>query len=307
MSSRQRECRLCMIECGRLPYNIRMAGDTIMGKLTCRMIRRHNFCKIRLVTAVTVNRQSCIAAIGVAGRTLHGNMSSRQRKCRLRMIERGRLPYNVGMTRDTIMGELICHMIRRHDFCKIRLVTAVAIARQSRVVAIRMAGGTFYRPVSAREREIGFSMIKCCRTPGDGGMALHADLWKLCGAVIRIFRIGVIILMAIDTIRWKSRKLAAAMTGGADKSCMCSCQREIRLRMIEIRWPPSIHRMTEQTVHRILICLVIRIPCGGIVLLMTDSAFRSQAGVLVGSMTTFALHSFVCTDQLKVRFRMIEC
>ena len=88
---------------------------------------------------------------------------------------------------------------------------------------------------------------------------------------------------------------------------MCSCQREIGLRMIEIRWPPSIHRMTEQTVHWILICLVIRIPCGGVIFLMADLAFCGQPGILVGGVTTFALHGLMRTDQLEVRFRMIEC
>ena len=66
-------------------------------------------------------------------------MPTRQRKCRLCMIERGRLPHNVGMTGNTIMRELICHMIRRHDIGKISLMATVTIGRQSYIAAIGVA------------------------------------------------------------------------------------------------------------------------------------------------------------------------
>jgi hypothetical protein len=103
MRPREREIRFVMIEGGRIPSRRGVARSTIVRELVCLMIRVLRCREISLMTAVAIRRKTGIAAVSVARPAQYCRVSSGQRECRFRMIERRGFPYGRGMTRCAVM------------------------------------------------------------------------------------------------------------------------------------------------------------------------------------------------------------
>lgn len=112
-----------MIECGGLPGSVRVTRETLMGELSRNVIRRGGCREVLLVTTVAVRRKSLELTVGMTRRTSGRSMCTKQRECRYRVIECGRFPGNIRMTRETIMRELGRNMVRRCHTVEIGLMT----------------------------------------------------------------------------------------------------------------------------------------------------------------------------------------
>jgi hypothetical protein len=92
------------------------------------------------MAAVAVDRQPGVTSVRVTRCALNRDVCSGKWKHRRRMIERGGCPRNIRMTNRAVVRTLGGDVIQRSRSDVIRLVTAVAIGRQSRIAPARVAG-----------------------------------------------------------------------------------------------------------------------------------------------------------------------
>lgn len=187
MRTSQRETRLRVIKCRRLPRGCRVARRAIGGK---SRVRRVNGCVIVfLVTSDAGCRRARIRHRGVTSRARCADVRSRQRETRFRMVECRRLPAHGRVATLTILRESLCRMRRiccRHE---LGIVTVIALRRYLRKSPAWMALRARGRHVGTRQWEARRVVVKPSSPGyGNGGMTLDAVRPQSRGPVWRIRR-----------------------------------------------------------------------------------------------------------------------
>jgi hypothetical protein len=105
---------------------------------------------VRHVTRLAGRIVQRIVVVDVARLARHRDVSASQRKARCRVIKRSATPASSRMTRQTGCGESGGHVSRAGRIFVVRLVAAVAVRRQRRVVVVHMARGAGNAHVGTR-------------------------------------------------------------------------------------------------------------------------------------------------------------
>lgn len=227
MHTCQREQRLAVIECRRLPCVGRMTRRAIRREPGMR--RRIGCCEIRLMASDACRRRIREHSIQVTLHARHGLMRSREREADLVVIECRRMPSVHGMARRAIGGESRVLRIRRTR--EIGLVAADAGHGRSGKHIVDVALRTYHCRVRADKREADFVVIEVRRMPCIRRMARHTVRRE--SIVPRVPGIAEIRLMAPNTRRRRAGELVVLVAGDAWESKMRSCQRESDTIVIE--------------------------------------------------------------------------
>lgn len=161
------------------------------------------------------------------------------------MIECGQSsPIGIGVARVTGRWESHGNVTRIRGPGEIRLMAAVAVGRQRRVVVIRVALRTSQCGMRSQQREYR-RMIESRRSPVSGRVTQGAIGREAARHVRRIRSSRKIRLMAAIACRWQRCVVVIRVATRASDSGMCARQRERRGRVIKTGPGPIRSRMTS--------------------------------------------------------------
>ena len=201
-----------------------MAIHTVLAEVIGGVIGIGGPGKVRLVTAETVGGGVHIPLI-VAGNTVQGNMRPGEREVRIIMVEVRIIPISGVVTIQTIVAEVIGHVVGIVCIFKIDLMAAVAVVRGIGIALI-VAVDTIDRDMRAGQRKIGQIMVEVGRLPGVFAVADRAFGGKTVGHMVRITGVVEVGLMAADAVTRQTGYLSPNVAGLAESGGMGSPQLE---------------------------------------------------------------------------------
>lgn len=211
-----------VIPVGRNPRGGVMASRAGRRESRRRVVRVGGACVISLVARIAGRRQGGVVVIDVATGTGNGHVRTRQRECRVVVIEAGRNPRRRVMAHIALLRESNRHVIRIRGALEILQVTAHACSAGEVIVVVNVARGARSRRMRSRQRETGSSMIERRRLPRRRAMANFASLRE---SLLRVVRIGgALIILQVTRHAGLDRQgeLPARMALAAWQRRMCA-------------------------------------------------------------------------------------
>ena len=227
----QREVRIIVIECRRLPGRRAVALIAGMTELPGDVVGIFHPFIVRLVTRPAVGRRTCILPVPVTFGTAYRDVRTRQRKITEIVIEGRRSPAENRMALPARVRVVARHVIGVAHAFKVILVASVTLRWRAIKLSIDVTRCAINGDVSPEQGESSAVMIECGRFPSRCVMALSTSVRELSLDVI----IGFLIvrLVAGPTIRRCVVVLAVGVTLHAACRNMGARERELRLIMVK--------------------------------------------------------------------------
>ena len=153
--------------------------------------------------------------------------------------------------------------------------------------------------MGAGERKLGVGMIKKCRLPGIGGMALGAIGAEIILYMIRIAHSGIIPLVAGVTV-CRGVVVTVGVAGDAIQGNVGAGKREIGGSMIEHCRRPFRGVVTLGAILAEIICCMVGVQGVGIIIFMAGNTLRRKPGKYIVLMTIAAIHCLMRAGKGKV-------
>ena len=269
MSSRQRERRLRMVECGAGPIDGAVTERAVGGERGLDVIRSGGLVVIRQVAAHASERRCRVTGADVALRARQRGVRSGERKHRI-VIERRGQPGGRVVTLGAVGGKTRCNMIRVGGALQVRLVTPDAGGRRGGEVSAHMACRARSGRMRARQREIRNQRVIERRVePGMHVVAHRAVRRELL--MRRILRRQKFLAVAVDAGRAHSHENAAGrafMAAFAGRRRVRAEQRKTvgMLASAHLRGRrPTLHRVALLAAGAHLRAMQIRVAGGAVV------------------------------------------
>ncbi len=248
MRARKREIRACMGERGRCPRRRRMTDRAVLRKLVRRVGRIGHPVEIALVTLVAVGVRDRVVAGDVAVDTGPRLMRPGQGERRRRMVERRRDPGVLCMTGGTVLRELIRRVRGIHRRVVIALMTLDAGRVDDRVIPADVTGLARLCRMCSLQREARVVVVEGRGPPCGKRMACGAVMAELASRMRGILGRVEVGFVALPAIGIGQIVIAADVARLARLCGVCAQQREIRVRVVEIRRRPAGGRMADTAV-----------------------------------------------------------
>lgn len=184
-------------------------------------------------------------------------MRTGEREIRQVVIVNGGLPSGRGMALRTGLSEIPRFMIRIISRLIIGLMTRPAVVWRSSVLSVIVALRTGKVDVRSREGKVGEIMIELRGLPAIDRVTFEALVREFQLGMAGIVGSGIIVIVARPAIHGQIRVVTVRVTLGAVDGGMRTGQRELRIRMVEIRRVPCDSRMAFLTSMRQEICQMI--------------------------------------------------
>ena len=228
-----------------------MADLALLRNSGRSVIRIRRTLKVLQVAGNASRSRQVVVSVRVALGARHLCVGTRQRKCRLRMIEGGGLPGRRRVTDLALLRYPGRHVIGIRGPLEILEVARNTCGRRDVEITIGMALIALELRVSAGQREAYRIVIEAGRLPGRGRMTILASLGKPQRHVIRVAGFLKIWQVAADASGGSSRVFAARVTSHTIQGCVHSGERESReLRVIKSDALPVVDRMAILALRR---------------------------------------------------------
>ena len=266
--ARQRECRLGVVECRRLPSGSGMAELASLAKTASHVIGILRAIEIIDVARHAGGNRDLIVVINVAQRARRRSMRPSQRKGCLRVIKRRRNPPYNRVAILTGLREAPRHVVGVFSADEILRMAGIAGSRTQVVIVIDMAllAGHWWRGVSTREQKTRSRVVELRVQPVVGGVAAFARCQEGSAAchVIWIRRPLEIRLVAGHAVRRHRLELAVArilVAGIAIHRSVRACQWEAVVVILNIfdRNVPTAHRVALFAIRSQLALVDVRV------------------------------------------------
>ena len=235
--SLQRKVRLIMVEGGRGPAVLRVAGHAVVGKISGLMIGIFNGGKLLLMTAVTIPRQPGHLIIHMATDAFQLRVSALQGEpAALSVLESGPLPFGFVMAKLAFRGKGRSRVWRQGGGLVVVTMTAHTVLREPLEGVLGVAAPAVRRFMSAAQRK-NIRMDKAGAIPGAGGhgmasLAIHTETRRCVVGIDGLFIIVGVASLAIQRCAFKLVHLFRLVAGFAIRDGVNPQERKALLRVL---------------------------------------------------------------------------
>ncbi len=182
------------------------------------------------------------------------------------------------MTRLAGMAEVCRHMVRICGALVIRLMTGVTIGVRDLVIAVRVAGKTWNRHVTAGQWEYRYGMVERRGTPRCCGMTGNAIMTEIPPNMIWINGLLEIVPVTLIATGVDKLVIAVPMALLAGEACVGTREGKASRIVIKCRWLPGICRVTCLAIVTEVSCQMIRRLRRCIIFLVATVAIGRKSG-----------------------------
>jgi len=240
MLPRQREARIVVVEDRGRPRGRAVTHLALLRKIHRGMIRVVRALIILLMAGVAGRRRQVVVPAFVAIPTLHLRMCPGERKRRLRMVKRCRLPACSRMAHLALLRNACRRVIRIAGLVVIVDVASYAGSARQLEVAVFVALIARQIGMPARQRKSDRIMIECCRRPTRRRVTVLAGLGEPQRYMVRIARLLEVAQVTPDAGGGGQVKVAAFVALIALQVRVPAGQRKADRSVIEVHPEPVV-------------------------------------------------------------------